>query len=180
MRTIKEAIDVARLAHEGQVRKYTGEAYITHPLAVRTMFVSYFETRGENDIEASQAAILHDTVEDTEITIEQIQETFGDTVAKYVWFLTKPENFVGNRATRKELDVARLTAAPDIVKAIKLCDLMHNSSIEKQDPKFWIVFKAEAKELVEKAGFISVAGCMTDEETYEDVFVPWFKRIGIV
>jgi (p)ppGpp synthase/HD superfamily hydrolase len=143
------------------------------------MFMSYFETRGENSIVASQAAILHDTVEDTQVTIEEIRECFGDTVARYVWFLTKPENYIGDRATRKALDISRLSTAPDVVKAIKLCDLMHNSSsIEEYDPNFWITFKRESKELVEKAGFVDVAFRMSDTETFEKVFRPWFAVIN--
>jgi (p)ppGpp synthase/HD superfamily hydrolase len=135
----------ARRAHQGQVRKYTGEDYVEHCYAVAEMYQSWCN---EKDQDAVYAAILHDTVEDTPVTHELIQQQFGDRVAQYVWYLTKPENFVGNRAARKALDRARLALAPEVVRFIKILDIMHNAkSIKEYDPKFWETFRLEAIEL---------------------------------
>lgn len=150
---VYEALKFATKAHEGQVRKYTGEEYITHPVAVADMVEHYLDSKEcyteEQILTAIQIAILHDTVEDCDVTIEEIEELFGADVAQGVWFLTKTPAFVGNRAQRKALCEARLAQAPEIVKIIKTCDMHHNSkSIEEHDAKFWKLFKTETKALL--------------------------------
>lgn len=143
-------IDHARIwgamKHAGQHRKYTGELYFTHCEAVAELVKDYFENVLNTPVpeEVYAAALLHDTVEDTDATHEEIEELFGETVARYVWYLTKPPAFVGNRATRKSVYNAYLACAPEDVKIIKFFDMMHNStSIEEHDPKFWETFRGE-------------------------------------
>ena len=128
---IQRAIDFATKAHEGQVRKYTNEPYITHPLAVAEIVAEV--TENEDSI---IAAILHDVVEDTDISINKIQEKFGHKVADYVNDLTEYPS-VENRLTRKRQNVFDLSQGYDESKTIKLADLIHNTeSIVKHDPKF--------------------------------------------
>ena len=133
-------------AHSGQKRKYTGMPYITHPLAVMEIVSSVPHTK-----EMLAAAILHDTVEDTEVTIKQISYHFGKTVGEMVKQLTdisKPED--GNRATRKEVDRMHLKDACPDVKTIKLADLIHNSeSIFEHDKEFAKVYMKEKELLLE-------------------------------
>ena len=132
--------DYARKAHEGQVRKYTGEPYVEHCIAVARLF----QTMGPVNAKALYAAVLHDTVEDTDITFDDLRRDFDDTIAEYVWYLTKPEEFVGDRAQRKALDRARLALAPDDVKFVKICDIMHNAgSIKEHDPEKWESWRDE-------------------------------------
>lgn len=134
------------MKHKGQVRKYTGEPYFTHCEAVAELVKEHFENVLNTPVreETYAAALLHDTVEDTNATIEEIEEIFGETVARYVWYLTKPPAFVGNRARRKSVYNAYLAQAPEDVKIIKFFDMMHNStSIEEHDPKFWETFRRE-------------------------------------
>ena len=142
--------------HKDQVRKYTGENYFFHPVAVAEMVEEYMEEQEftNEDIEyAIKVALLHDTVEDTIATHEDILENFGEDVAKGVWFLTKVPSFVGNRATRKKMCEARLAKAPEIIKIIKTFDMMHNSySIEEHDPKFFKLFKKETASLLKAMG----------------------------
>lgn len=129
----------ATLYHKGQTRKYTGEPYITHPEAVGALVRAH----GLSDT-AIIAALLHDTVEDTNATLESVEETFGPKVAEYVWYLTKPPGFVGDRATRKEHDRNRLSLAPEEVRLIKFYDVYHNaSSIKEHDPDLWETWKHE-------------------------------------
>ena len=64
----RRALEFAAKAHEGQVRKYTGEPYITHPMAVAEMLLEHGIEFGAMHI----AALLHDTVEDTDVTHEDI------------------------------------------------------------------------------------------------------------
>ena len=91
------------------------------------------------------AAILHDVVEDTDATLEEVWELFGEEVAEYVWYLTKPPpEFVGNRSIRKEHDRNRLAIAPEEVKFIKFYDVVHNAgSIKEHDPKFYESWRHE-------------------------------------
>jgi len=125
--------------HEGQIRKYTGEPYIEHPIAVSELVREH----GLSET-AIIAAILHDTVEDTEATMEEVVKLFGEDVAEYVWYLTKPPEFVGDRAKRKEHDRNRLALAPEEVKFIKFYDILHNAgSIKKHDPDFYATWKYE-------------------------------------
>ena len=146
-----KALEFATKMHKGQVRKYTGEEYITHPVAVADIVEAYLDRMGFTEEEimmAIEVAILHDTVEDTEATMESIHGFFGPEIAKGVWFLTKTPDYVGNRKFRKELCEARLREAPEIIRIIKTCDMFHNSlSIEEHDPKFWNLFKEETVSL---------------------------------
>jgi len=154
------AIRFATEMHEGQVRKYTGEAYITHPIAVADKVEEYMDDDDFTDEEIMTAmiiAVLHDTVEDTNATHEDILERFGEEVAAGVWYLTKTESFVGNRETRKKLCEARLELAPWLIRLIKTCDMHHNStSIEEHDPKFWVTFQDETKSLLAVMGMTSI------------------------
>ena len=147
-----QAIQFATEMHKGQVRKYTGEPYVEHPIAVADLVEEYLDANDYSDediIYAMTVAVLHDTVEDTVATIETIAEIFGEEVAKGVWFLTKVPDFVGNRAERKALCEARLAAAPRIIQIIKTFDMKHNSlSIKQYDPKFWDLFQKETDSLL--------------------------------
>jgi len=155
MRTL-EVLEFATEMHEGQLRKYTGEAYIEHPIAVASLVERFLETRGYSEeaiVYATSVALLHDTVEDTAATFEMITERFGEEVAEGVWYLTKTPAYVGNRASRKALCAARLALAPEVIRIIKTCDMFHNSlSIEKFDPTFWRTFSAETVTLLEAMG----------------------------
>lgn len=137
----------AENAHAGQVRKYTGQAYIEHPTRVATELMNTLRFNDDKDcINAVQAAFLHDVVEDTDATFEDILDIFGEVTTSYVWFLTKPPDFVKNRDVRKLLDRWRLAHALPIVKFIKILDVMDNAvDIEKYDPEFWQTFKYETR-----------------------------------
>jgi (p)ppGpp synthase/HD superfamily hydrolase len=123
---VNNAMIFAEAAHGavGQLRKYTHEDYIVHPIAVSKIVG---DVEGAT-FEMIAAALLHDVVEDTKITHKMINRTFGETVASYVYGLTnysKPED--GNRARRKEIDRAFLQDQCAEVQTIKVADLIHNS-----------------------------------------------------
>lgn len=136
----QRAIQFATKAHGDQVRKYCGSPYITHPIAVAGIVESVEHTE-----EMLAAAVLHDVVEDTAVTLEQIATEFGETVAELVNYLTdvsKPED--GNRAIRKQMDAEHNAKGPAEAQTIKVADMIHNSSdIAVQDPKFWQLYKLE-------------------------------------
>lgn len=136
----------AAKAHVGQKRKYTGEPYIAHPAAVVALVQSVPHTP-----EMIAAAWLHDTVEDTDTTLDDVREAFGDAVADLVEMLTdvsRPED--GNRAARKALDREHIAKASPQAKTIKLADLIDNSrSIMAHDPTFARVYLAEKRLLLD-------------------------------
>ena len=129
-----------------QKRKYTGEDYITHPMAVAEIIMGIDHTP-----EMIAAAYLHDTVEDTNTTFNEIEKEFGLTVAAYVECLTDVSVMGdGNRAVRKEIDRKHTAHAPPCVQSIKLADLIHNSkSIVKFDFEFAKVYMKEKALLLE-------------------------------
>lgn len=142
---IAEAIQFAVDAHGEQKRKYTGEPYVTHPLAVMKIVQEVPHTT-----EMLIAAVLHDVVEDTPVTIFEIKDRFGPVVADYVNGLTDvstPED--GNRATRKAMDRSHSAQQGAEVQTIKLADLIHNTaSIAEHDPNFYKVYREEKIELL--------------------------------
>lgn len=135
---LRETLKFAAHAHRFQVRKYTGEPYIFHPMSVATRLHMHFYNEGLVCPESMlQAALLHDTVEDTETTFGDIEKAFGFDVTSLVYWLTDLPMPGTNRETRKRLNAERLAFAPDAAKIIKHFDLEDNtSSIEKYDEKF--------------------------------------------
>ena len=131
-------------------RKYTGDDYIVHPAEVAAIVATVPHTD-----EMLAAAWLHDTVEDTGVTIETIREEFGPIVAGLVADLTDVSTpSLGNRAIRKGIDLAHTASASPSAKTIKLGDLISNTaSIVAHDPGFARVY------LKEKAAMLEV---MTD------------------
>ena len=131
----------------GQLRKYTNEPYIVHPAEV----ASIVATVPDATEEMLAAAWLHDVVEDTGVTLDQVHLLFGADVAKLVFWLTdvsKPED--GNRAARKAIDRAHIAAAPAAAQTVKLADLISNTkSIMAHDEKFAKVYLEEKKLLLE-------------------------------
>ncbi len=139
-------------AHAGQKRKYTGEPYHNHCFEVaRYIRDSSFEKIGEySKDEMICAALLHDTVEDTDTTFKMISNNFGDKVATLVFELTDVSKKTdGNRATRKKIDREHNAKASDAGKTIKCADLISNtSSIVCYDKNFAKVYFKEKQKLM--------------------------------
>lgn len=171
--TLFEAYEFATAAHEGQVRKYTGEPYVNHTLAVAEAVAVHVD-----DKEAIAAAALHDTVEDTHVTLEEIAEKFGDRVAEYVWYLTKPPAFVGNRAKRKAHDRNRLKEAPEIVRFIKVMDVWHNyHGIREHDAKFYETWREEVRDLLYIMDSLIIVKKFAGDDFAYNKFLPWFGEL---
>ena len=120
---IRSAYELAKEAHKNQKRK-TGEPYIIHPIAVARIVAEEFEL-GANPI---MAAFLHDVIEDTHYTLDDIKERFGDDVAFLVGVVTKQKKAEYNQS--KQIDNYRqiLASVQFDVRAIliKLADRLHN------------------------------------------------------
>jgi (p)ppGpp synthase/HD superfamily hydrolase len=140
----RTALDFAARAHGDQKRRYTGEPYICHLFAVAATV-----SRFGGDRYAVQAALLHDVLEDTPTTYEDLRGHFPNA-APIVLLLTDCGKEVGNRASRKAVDRARIAAAPSVVQDIKLADLIDNTvSIARHDPEFALVYMAEKRALLD-------------------------------
>ena len=148
MTIVEKARVFATAAHAAvaQLRKYTNEPYIVHPAEVVSIVRSVPHTEA-----MLAAAWLHDTVEDTGVTLETIRAEFGDDVATLVGWLTdvsRPEQ--GNRATRKAIDRAHSAMAPAEAQTVKLADLISNTrSITAHDEKFAKTYLEEKRLLLE-------------------------------
>lgn len=122
---ITKAFNVAKEAHKG-VRRRSGEPYIMHPLAVARI-VSREMGLGSTSI---SAALLHDVVEDTDLTIEDIRMMFGDKIAQIVDGLTKISSGMFGENVSAQAENFRkllLTMSEDIrVVLIKIADRLHN------------------------------------------------------
>jgi (p)ppGpp synthase/HD superfamily hydrolase len=113
----------AKAAHKGQFRKYTNEPYVTHPIRVAHA-VMLHPIVAEDMI---AAAFLHDVPEDTEFTIEQITNLFGQEVGTLVDELTNQSKATGlPRAERKSMDRERLKTVSKKAKIIKMLDRIDN------------------------------------------------------
>ena len=120
---VERAYTVAERAHEGQKRK-SGEPYITHPIAVAQILADL--GIGSKTV---AAALLHDTVEDTAYTLDQVRADFGDEIAMLVDGVTKLDKVKYGDSTQAETVRKMIVAmSKDIrVLIIKLADRLHNA-----------------------------------------------------
>ncbi|HVF12005.1 MAG TPA: bifunctional (p)ppGpp synthetase/guanosine-3',5'-bis(diphosphate) 3'-pyrophosphohydrolase [Actinomycetota bacterium] len=155
-RGVVRAFELAQLVHEGQLRK-SGDDFISHPIGVARILAEL----GMDHV-AIIAAFLHDSVEDTELEIEDLRKLFGDEVAEIIDGLTKIEK-IGFRSKEQEradnLRKMIVAMARDLrVLIIKLADRLHNMrTLEALD--------AQKQELVAK-------------ETLE-IYAPLAHRLGM-
>lgn len=131
LQELEHALEFATKAHVGQKRK-SGEPYIIHPLAVASTLIDW-----GMDIDTIIAGVLHDTVEDTEVTLEEIESLFGRNVAFLVDGVTKiSQARAGMRdldsylpQTKDNLSKLLIAVSQDVrVIIIKLADRLHNLS----------------------------------------------------
>ncbi len=129
-----EAFTFADNAHGAQQRK-DGSAYITHPLAVADLVADL-----ELDQDSLEAALLHDVIEDTGVTHDQLAHKFGATVADLVEGVTKLSRVQYTSREEKQMENLRkmlMAMSKDIrVILVKICDRLHNMrTLEYQTPK---------------------------------------------
>lgn len=121
---VREAAQFAEEAHQGQTRA-SGEPYINHPMAVAEILAEY-----QMEAETIIAGVLHDVVEDTPVTIEEVEERFGHRVANLVRGVTKVGRIGTVYRNEEEIENFRrmlLATAKDVhVMIIKLADRLHN------------------------------------------------------
>lgn len=123
-KTIRHAFEMAVDAHKSMRRK-SGEPYILHPIAVARICVEEIGL----GVRSTVCALLHDTVEDTDVTLDDIQREFGTEIARIVDGLTKISNVVDVNASQQAENFRKilltLTDDPRVI-IIKLADRLHN------------------------------------------------------
>lgn len=151
---IERAFIVAEEAHRPQVRK-SGEPYITHPLAVTNILAEL----GIGPVTLA-AALLHDTVEDTDYSLEQLRKDFGEEVAMLVDGVTKLDKVkFGDHAQAETVRKMVVAMSKDIrVLVIKLADRLHNA-------RTW--------------GFVEEASAKRKAQETLEIYAPLAHRLGI-
>jgi GTP pyrophosphokinase len=151
---IRRAFSVAAKAHQGQLRK-SGEEYITHPVAVSEILAQL----GLNATTVV-ASLLHDTVEDTPYSLEQLRSDFGDEVANLVDGVTKLDKLTyGPTAEAETVRKMVIAMSRDIrVLVIKLADRLHNA-------RTW--------------GYVSSDSAARKARETLDIYAPLAHRLGM-
>ncbi|MGW9021474.1 RelA/SpoT family protein [Leucobacter chromiiresistens] len=151
---IERAYAVAERAHRGQKRR-SGEPYITHPIAVAQILADLGIAPG-----VIAAALLHDTVEDTEYTLDQLTQEFGEEIAMLVDGVTKLDKVkYGDSAQAETVRKMVVAMAKDIrVLVIKLADRLHNA-------RTW--------------GFVSGDSAKRKAQETIEIYAPLAHRLGI-
>jgi len=164
--TIHDARDFAIAKHSGQVRKHDGRPYIVHLDAVAGILEEY----GYKSSEIIAAAFLHDTIEKSNTTIEEISQKFGETVAELVYWLTDTEK--GSRTSQALQAAWRISRAPWNAKLIKLADIIDNgSAILQHNPSFGPTFLQEKRLCLKK---------MAEVESSRLLRLPLFQKAVFV
>ena len=151
---IERAYRVAERAHEGQTRQ-SGDPYITHPLAVAQILADL----GIGPVTIA-ASLLHDTVEDTDYSLEALREDFGEEIAMLVDGVTKLDKVkYGDHAQAETVRKMIVAMSKDIrVLIIKLADRLHNA-------RTW--------------GFVSPESATKKAQETLDIYAPLAHRLGI-
>lgn len=151
---IERAYSVAERAHRSQKRR-SGEPYITHPIAVAQILAEL----GVSPV-AVAAALLHDTVEDTDYSLEQLRADFGDEIAMLVDGVTKLDKVkYGDSAQAETVRKMVVAMSKDIrVLVIKLADRLHNA-------RTW--------------GFVAAESARRKAQETLEIYAPLAHRLGI-
>lgn len=148
---IEDASIFAQKAHRLQRRKYNQTPYILHPARVAALAHKHIDNVTEEII---AAAWLHDVVEDTSVTIEEIELRFGPKVAGYVGELTNASK--GSelpRETRKQMDREKLEGVSNEAKQLKMLDRIDNlSELDGAPIRFRKLYVQETEQLAEVIG----------------------------
>lgn len=124
LKVIEKAYYFSEKAHEGQIRR-SGEPYISHPLSVAGILADL-----HLDLDSIATGLLHDTVEDTHATLEDIRREFGDAIAQLVDGVTKIGQMKFKNSNEKQGENIRkmiVAMGRDVrVLLVKLCDRLHN------------------------------------------------------
>ncbi|MFT3731067.1 MAG: HD domain-containing protein [Hyphomicrobium sp.] len=164
--TIQDVRDFALAKHNGQVRTHDGMPYIQHLDGV----VAILKDHGYKSPDVVAAAFLHDTLEKTATTVDELIEKFGPSVAELVFWLTDSEQ--GSKEACATQSAWRLSRAPWHAKLIKLADIIDNgTAIVTHNPDFGLTFLEDKRLQLKK---------MAEVEGSRLLRLPLFQRAAIV
>ena len=164
------AIEFAARKHSTQRRKdEEASPYINHPIAVTHLLA---DTGGITDLVTLMAAVLHDTIEDTETTPSELDEHFGQTVRKVVEEMTDDKTL--DKAVRKQLQIEHAPHLSRRAKGIKLADKIANlrDVIESPPPDWPLARRIEYLDWTERV----VAGCRGTNDALEKLYDGVLKK----
>ena len=172
---LDKAICFAVEHHAGQLRKGTNIPYITHPLEVMSILM-----RMNADIELQIAGVLHDTVEDTDATAEEISELFGTDVAELV--AHHSENKSLSWFERKSYAITSLKAADKRLKMLVMADKLSNlrsiaADYRKLGDELWKRFNAPMEK--QSWYYSGVQDALWDMQLYEDTADAYWEMVGL-
>ncbi|QDT92406.1 HD domain-containing protein [Gimesia algae] len=167
---VEHAIRLAAVAHKSQKRKSSGIPYIAHPMSVCLILMK----AGFEDESILAAAVLHDVVEDTELSIEDLEEHFSEDVVRYVQEMTEEkETEEGEKRSwpdRKQTHIQVMQQATLGTRAIELADKLHNLEamlfdLQTEDrQEFWGHFGASPDQIIEYYRSMIEAAGQTDSQ----------------
>lgn len=176
---LDRALALAAKAHKDQVRKGTDIPYISHPYAVGLIL----QKAGCRE-EVIAAGILHDLLEDTEVSLERIQEEFGAEIAAIVEGCSEPGHDELPWETRKEHTIVYLKTAPAEVRLVACADKLHNvrsmlADYQNIGEGLWQRFK-RGREQQEKyyRGLVASLGERMDSLEFERIYRKFETAVG--
>lgn len=154
---LHKALLFALDAHKGQVRKGKQTPYIIHPIAV-----SILVAQAGGSEEAIIAALLHDTVEDTPVTLGQIRHEFGKDIADLVLHVTETDKTMSWKE-RKQIALDHIPEMPQSAVLLKSADVLHNltetvNDYKEKGAEAFKVFTTGSKNQIER--YINVVGAL--------------------
>lgn len=148
--SLVKAYRLANKKHEGQTRKFDGKPYFVHPARVARL-VRKYKGASKNLEDILKAAVLHDTVEDTDLTLNEIRKQFGNMVASLVNELTSDVHGIEAVGKKEYLSEKMTNKLSDYALVIKLADRLDNvSDFDIAPEKFVKKYSDETREILNK------------------------------
>lgn len=178
MEKIRRAYDLANKAHKGAVRR-SGEPYIQHPLEVALLLAGM-----RIDADGIISALLHDVVEDTDCTLEDLRELFGPAVATIVDGVTKFEVLAGTKpveAAAGESNVAVPPAPPSLVdkRRIRTETVRKMLLAMAEDPRVVVLKLADRLHNMRTLSAMSPAQQQNTSRETSEIYAPLARRLGM-
>lgn len=158
---VAKALEFAINVHKNQIRKAGGASYILHPIGVAIITAKVIP----NDFVIA-GALLHDTVEDTETTLEEIEKNFGSIVAKIVGDLTEKDKKLPWKV-RKEQAIAHVKGMGEWSLLVKTADKIHNLR------SLYPAYLKEGKEVMKKFNAPLKDQIVMNEKLYRELKNKW-------
>ena len=168
-----KALDFAAIKHKNQRRKNPEKTpYINHPIGVANILSNEADI---TDIEVLVSAVLHDTVEDTETTFEELEENFGTVIRKIVEECSDDKSL--SKAERKQKQIEHTPMCSPKAKLVKLADKIYNlRDLNDVTPEGWSKERVEEYFIWSSKVFQGLKGT---NKTLEQIYTDLLKSRGV-